>query len=113
MTAVGELWLTDFGGGNARGEPAKLRPSLVIGPPAIFGDRVPFVIVVPLTTTRRELPLHVEIESSPTTGLDETSYAQCELIRSVGRPRMMYRLGVAPVDAFVAVDRAVRTLLDH
>jgi len=33
------------------------------------------------------------VESSDTTGLDETSYIQCELIRSVNRPRLIHRLG--------------------
>lgn len=111
-TSRGELWLVDFGD-PGHGEPAHLRPALVIGPPSTFGSSFPFVIVCPLTTTRRGLSLHVEIEAQPATGLDTTSYVQCELVRSIHRRRLQHRLGVVDGPAWHAVDDVLRVLLAH
>ncbi len=112
MASVDDLWLVDFGDPHP-GEPARLRPALVLGPPDTFGPDFPFAIVAPLTTTRRGLSLHVEIESGGATGLDETSYAQCELVRSINRRRLVHRLGQISSDASHRVTSVVKTLLNH
>ena len=88
------------------------RPALVIGPPDTFGSGYPFVIVLPLTTTHRALSLHVEVEASVDTGLDKTSYVQCELIRSVNRNRLMHRLGTVDSRVGNQVSTVVKTLLN-
>jgi mRNA interferase MazF len=112
MASVDDLWLVDFGD-PFPGEPAALRPALVLGPPDTFGPDFPFAIVVPLTTARRGLSLHIEIESNAETGLDETSYAQCELIRSINRRRLVHRLGQIDPDASHRVTSVIKTLLSH
>ena len=112
MASIDDLWLVDFGDPYP-GEPATVRPALVIGPPDTFGADFPFVIVAPLTTTRRGLSLHVGIESDVETGLDETSFAQCELIRSINRRRLVHRLGQIDSGASHQVTSVVKTLLNH
>jgi mRNA interferase MazF len=111
MASVDDLWLTDFGEPYP-GEPAMHRPALVIGPPDTFGSGYPFVIVIPLTTTHRALSLHVEVEASVDTGLDKTSYVQCELIRSVNRNRLMHQLGVVDPEVGSQIGTVVKTLLN-
>ena len=88
------------------------RPALVIGPPDTFGSGYPFVIVLPLTTMHRALSLHIEVEASVDTGLDKTSYIQCELIRSVNRNRLIHRLGVVDHGVGSRVSTIVTTLLN-
>ena len=112
MASIDDLWLVDFGDPRP-GEPAGLRPALILGPPETFGSDFPFVIVVPLTTTRRGLSLHVEIEPGAETGLDGISYAQCELIRSINRRRLVHLLGQIDADASHQVASVVKTLLNH
>lgn len=112
MASVDDLWLVDFGDPYP-GDPATVRPALVVGPPDAFGRDFPFVIVAPLTTTQRGLSLHVEIESGAATGLDETSYAQCELLRSINRRRLVHRLGQIDSSASHQVTSVLKTLLDH
>ncbi len=112
MASVDELWLTDFGGPHS-GEPAFHRPALVLGPPNIFGSDFPVLIVAPLTTTSRGLSLHVEVEADEANGLDDTSYVQCELLRSVHRHRLVHRLGTVSGDVSAQVDSIVRVLLNH
>jgi len=112
MASVDDLWLVDFGEPYP-GEPAAHRPALIIGPPDTFGPGFPFVIVVPLTTARRGLSLHVEVEASVDTGLDTTSYIQCELIRSINRNRLAHRLGAIGPDVSNQVSTVIKTLLNH
>ena len=112
MASVDELWLVDFGDPYP-GEPAAHRPALVIGPPDTFGPAFPFVIVTPLTTTRRGLSLHIEVEANAHTGLGETSYIQCELIRSINRNRLVHRLGGVASDVGAQVADIIKTLLNY
>ena len=112
MASVDDLWLVDFGEPYP-GEPAAHRPALVIGPPETFGPGFPFVIVAPLTTTQRGLSLHVEVEASADTGVDETSYVQCELIRSINRKRLVHLLGTIDPEASSKVATIIKTLLDY
>jgi mRNA interferase MazF len=111
MASVDDLWLVDFGD-PFPGEAAWHRPSLVLGPPATFGEGFPFVIVLPLSTTDRGLSLHVEVEASEPTGLDRASYVLCEQIRSVNRRRLVHRLGTVDAETSTRVAGVVRTLLD-
>jgi mRNA interferase MazF len=112
MASVDDLWLVDFGD-PFPGEPAYHRPALVLGPPDTFGPDFPFVIVTPLTTTRRGLSLHVEVEATESTGLGETSYIQCELISSVNGRRLVHRLGAVDLATGEQVADVVRTLLNY
>lgn len=112
MASADELWLVDFGDPYP-GEPAHHRPALVLGPPHTFGAGFPFVIVCPLTTTHRGLSLHVELDTDSSTGLDDTSYVQCELIRSVNQRRLVHRLGAIDLATSHRVADIIQTLLGH
>lgn len=112
MASVDDLWIVDFGEPSP-GEPAAHRPAVVLGPPDTFGPDFPFVIVAPLTGTRRGLSLHVEVEATGDTGLDDTSYIQCELIRSINRLRLVHRVGAIGPDVSNQVAGVVKALLNH
>jgi mRNA interferase MazF len=112
MASVDDLWLVDFGKPDP-GEPASHRPVLILGPPDAFGPGFPFVIVAPLTTTRRGLSLHIEVEATTDAGLDTTSYVQCELIRSISRNRLVHRLGAVSPDISNQVATVIKTLLNY
>ena len=112
MASVDDLWLVDFGE-PFPSEPAFQRPALVLGPPDTFGKGFPVVIVAPLTTTDRALSLHVEVQATAHTGLEQTSFVQCELIRSINDRRLIRRLGTIDLDAAQRVDHVVRILLSH
>jgi mRNA interferase MazF len=112
MASVNDLWLVDFGDPYP-GEPAHYRPALIIGPPDTFGANFPFVIVCPLTTKFRGLSIHVEVDPSSQNGLDERSYVQSELLRSINRRRLVHRLGALEAIACQHVETVVRTLLNH
>lgn len=112
MASVDDIWLVDFGHAHP-GEPAHHRPAVVIGPPDTFGANFPFAVLCPLSTTARGLSLHVEVEADEQTGLDDTSYVQCELLRSVSRRRLIHRIGSVDPLTSQQIHDIVRTLLNH
>lgn len=105
-----EVWLADFGEPAGR-EQAGGRPAVVVSADELNESVAGVVIVIPVTTARRDLPSHAEIDPADS-GLDEISYAKCEDVKSISQQRMIARLGA--VDAAVAfrIGRALRFLLD-
>ena len=112
MASVDDLWLVDFGEPHP-GEPAFQRPALVLGPPDTFGTGFPVVFVIPLTTKDRSLSLHVEVQATTETGLRQRSFAQCELLRSINKRRLIDRLGSIDRDTAKNVHQIVRILFNH
>ena len=106
---VNEIWLVDFDPGHPA-EPAGYRPALVLGPPPGWLD-VPNVVVAPFTTTPCDLDSYIEVEPSEENGLEETSYLQCEQIRSVNQNRYVTTLGRLSASDRVKVDKAILDLL--
>jgi mRNA interferase MazF len=111
MDLVDSIWLVDFGP-NFPSEPGHKRPALVVGPTDGFADVLSNVFVVPLTTSRRGLNFHVEIEPGADSGISEISYAQCEQLRSISKRRLVHPLGVVDIEARFKVRRVLRMLLN-
>jgi mRNA interferase MazF len=106
----GEVWLVDFGEPIGR-EQSGRRPAVVVSSDLLSDSRAGVVIMVPLTTTHRDLPSHVEVDSRHS-GLDETSYAKCEDVKSISEQRLIGRLGAVRDDAIFQIERTLRFLLD-
>lgn len=106
----GDIWLVDFGEPVGR-EQAGRRPALVVSSDLLNEGPAGVVVVVPITTTRRGLPSHVEIEPGES-GLSDVSYAKCEDVKSISDRRMLTRLGTAQPDIVVRVGRVLAYLLD-
>jgi mRNA interferase MazF len=69
------------------------------------------ILVVPVTSARRDLPSHVEIEPGES-GLDHPSYAKCEDVKSVSERRLLDRLGVVGPEPLFGIGRVLRYLLE-
>ncbi len=82
-----DVWLVDFSV-PAGHEQGGRRPALVVSADQFNHGPVGLVIVVPLTTTARGVPLHVSVEP-PEGGLRERSFAMCEQVRSLSRDRLV------------------------
>jgi mRNA interferase MazF len=106
----GELWLLDLGDPVGR-EQGWTRPALVLSSDQ-WNRYAEILTVLPLTRTRHDLPTRVEIEPDPRTGLDATSYARCEDMRSVSQRRLLHRLGTVDAVVLSSVSRVVRTFLE-
>lgn len=106
----GEVWLVDFGEPVGREQSGK-RPAVVVSADALNESRAGAVVVVPITTTYRRLPSHVEIDRGAS-GLDEVSYAKCEDVKSISEQRLVGRLGAVGEEVMFQVARALRFLLE-
>lgn len=106
----GEVWLVDFGDPVGR-EQSGNRPAVVVSADALNDSPAGVVVVVPLTTSYRGLPSHIEIDQAGS-GLDEVSYAKCEDVKSISEQRLTTRLGAVGDDVMFEAARALRFLLD-
>lgn len=106
----GEVWLVDFGDPVGR-EQAGIRPAVVVSTDALNEGPAGGILAVPVTSTRRDLPSHIEIEPGES-GLDHPSYAKCEDVKSVSERRLVERLGVVGPEPLFAIGRVLRYLLE-
>lgn len=105
----GEVWLVDFGEPVGR-EQAGIRPAVVVSTDALNEGPAGVILVVPVTSAKRDLPSHIEIESGES-GLDHPSYAKCEDVKSVSAQRLIDRLGVVGPGPLFDLERVLRYLL--
>lgn len=106
----GEVWLVDLN--PIRGhEQGGRRPGLIVSVDQFNEGPAELVVLVPLTTTRRWVPLHVEIRP-PEGGVRGVSFAKCEDVRSVSRDRLTERWGHVSRDTMVLVEDRLRILLN-
>jgi mRNA interferase MazF len=110
MARRGEVWLVDFGEPVGR-EQAGVRPAVVVSADALNEGPAGVLMVVPITSARRGLPSHIEIDDGGS-GLDKVSYAKCEDLKSISERRLVHRIGAVAAAAMVDIERVVRFLLD-
>lgn len=106
----GEVWLVEFGEPVGR-EQAGSRPAIVVSADRLNEGPAGIVMVVPCTTSRRGVPLHIEVEPGES-GLDEVSYAKCEDLKSISDRRLLRRLGSVGSDVTHEIAGVLRILLD-
>jgi mRNA interferase MazF len=110
MASRGEIWLSDLN--PVRGhEQAGTRPVLVVSVDAFNHGPAQLVVVVPLTTRDREIPLRVPIEP-PDGGRRETSFAMCEAVRSISTERLVRCWGIVEQPTLARVEDRLRILLE-
>ena len=91
-------------------EQAGLRPGLVISVDPFNHGPADLVVVIPITSKRKGLPLHVPLEP-PEGGLKHQSYIKCEDVRSVSKERLGRRVGSVSHHTLTAVEERLRLLL--
>jgi mRNA interferase MazF len=106
----GDLWLIDLGEPVGH-EQGWTRPALIISSDG-WNAHAGTVTVLPLTRTKHGLPTRVEIEPGAANGLDETSYARCEDIRSISERRLVHRIGAVDRITLEAIASVMRTFLE-
>lgn len=103
----GDIVEIDFGT-PIGSEAGFVRPAIIATSDAFLRFRPNAVFAVPLTSTRRTFPSHVEIEPDETNHLDLTSYALVEQMRAVA----IERCGPPTGNVGPAVSRQITDLLD-
>jgi mRNA interferase MazF len=109
LPSRGEVWLVDLN--PTRGhEQAGRRPGLVVSVDALNHGPAGLVILVPITTRERGIPLHVRLEPGEG-GLRRPSFAKCEDVRSVSTGRLTSKIGQLSAGTMSLVDDRLRIVL--
>jgi len=106
----GEIWLVDFGEPVGR-EQSGVRPAVVVSADRLNEGPAGVLMVVPITSARRGLPSHVEIDDAAS-GLSQVSYAKCEDLKSISEHRLVHAMGSAGPVVMAGIERVLRYLLE-
>jgi mRNA interferase MazF len=106
----GEIWLADLHPTRRR-EQIGRRPVLVLSADFFNAGPADLIVVLPLTSTQRDIPLHVKI-SKGDAGTRNDSAILCETIRSISKDRLISRWGALSREAIAEVEDRLRILLD-
>ncbi len=105
----GEVWLADLGATRGH-EQAGRRPVLILSVDLFNAGPAQLVIVLPLTSTIRNVSAHIPIHP-PEGGLRRPSTILCDAIRSVTRDCLIARWGDVSSTTLADAGDAVRILL--
>ena len=105
----GEIWLADLRPTRGR-EQAGRRPVLVLSVDFFNAGPADLIVVLPMTSTQRDIPLHVKI-SKGDGGTRKESVVLCEAIRSISKERLVSRWGVLSREAMAEVEDRLLILL--
>ena len=106
----GEIWLADLRPTRGREQTGR-RPVLILSVDLFNAGPADLIVVVPLTSTQRDIPLHVRI-SKGDGGTRNDSAILCEAVRSISKDRLISRWGILSREAMAAVEDRLRILLD-
>lgn len=110
MPSRGDIWMVSLNPVKGH-EQAGIRPALIISVNQFNYGPAGLVVLLPITSRSRNIPLHVEI-IPPEGGLKEESFIKCENIRSVSSQRLLECLGIVSANTMEAVEDRIRILLD-
>jgi mRNA interferase MazF len=107
--ARGDIWLADLN--PVRGhELAGRRPVLVVSVDPFNQCRADLVVIIPITSTLRNIPFHVVVQP-PEGGLTNTSAVLCEAVRSISKDRLITRWGSLLPATMAMVEDRLRVLM--
>ncbi|AEM74705.1 type II toxin-antitoxin system PemK/MazF family toxin [Caldicellulosiruptor acetigenus] len=105
----GEIWLVDLN--PTRGhEQSGVRPAVIISVDEFNSCPADLVVVVPITSKNKNIPMHVEIQPEHS-GLAKTSFAKPEDIRSISKERLVKKIGQLPKEKLKEMEEKIRILL--
>ena len=81
---------------------------MIVSDDRLHHPNLRLAIVVPGTTTLRQLPLHVVVEADTDNGLDRPTAFQIEQVRAISTTRLLERLGKLDVETRHTVDEILR-----
>lgn len=109
LPSRGEIWLADLR--PVRGhEQAGRRPVVVLSVDAYNHGPAGLMVVLPVTTTDRRIPLHIPLKTGEG-GVKAPSFIMCDAIRSISSERILKPWGRIPSRVMRQVEDRVSILL--
>lgn len=90
----------------------KKRPCLIVSPDEI-NTYLQTVIIVPLTSTQRNLPTRILIKATPQSGLSNDSYAVLDQLKTVDKSRLSTPIGEISDEEKHAVSDILKEMFDY
>jgi mRNA interferase MazF len=109
LPSRGEVWLADLEPAFGH-EQGGRRPVLVVSVDSFNSGLSGLVVILPITSRTRQLPLHVLV-TPPEGGLRVPSAILCDAVRSVDRRRLLASWGVVSDATLALVEDRLRRLL--
>ena len=106
----GEVWFVNLNPTKGREQKGR-RPALVVSTNTFNRGPADLVVVLPITSKRKGIPLHVRIDK-PEGGVKAISYAMTEAVRSISKERLGKRWGSVSRATMVEVEDRLRILLE-
>lgn len=106
----GEVWLTSLDQAQAA-ESSRARLAIIVSTNVFNNGPAELVIVLPLTTRKQGIPLHVKIQP-PEGGSNRESYILCERIHCISRNRLIKKLGQVEESTMNSVDDKLAIILN-
>jgi mRNA interferase MazF len=106
----GEIWTVNLDPTRGRKQ-AGSRPALVVSTDTFNRGPADLVVVIPITSKGKCIPLHVAVEP-PEGGVKTTSFIKIEDVRSVSKDRLGKRWGSIAPQTLLDVDDRLRILLE-
>ncbi len=111
LPSRGDIWLVNLNPVRGHEQAAGTRPALVVSVDLFNHGPAGLVVVLPVTSKDKGIPLHVKLLASEG-GLKTESYVKCEDIRSVSIERCEKKIGHISPSILAEVDDRLRILLD-
>lgn len=93
-------------------EMKKTRPCVVVSPDEMNGV-LKTVIILPITSTQKELPTRVLIRATPTSGLVDDSYAVADQVKTIDKSRILSKIGQVSPDEEKALADALCAMFEY
>lgn len=106
-----DVWLIDFGHHPADPEQAFRRPAVIVSDDRLHHPKLKMVLVVPGTSTIRDIALHHVVHPDARNGLVAPTAFQLEKVRAVSSIRLFERLGELGATDTAAIDEILRYAL--
>lgn len=90
----------------------KKRPCLIVSPDEI-NTYLQTVIIVPLTSTQRNLPTRILIKATPQSGLSNDSYAVLDQLKTVDKSRLSAPIGEISDEEKHAISDILKEMFDY
>ena len=107
----GDVWFVDLSERPKGREQAGNRPALVLSTDKFNLGPADLIIVLPISSVAKGIPLHVEI-NPPEGGVKQRSFIKCEAIRSIDKVRLLELMGHVRDRTLEQVEDRIKILLD-
>jgi len=104
----GELWWVELDGTKGHEQHGR-RPALILSVDTYNSGASGMVILIPMTTTNRSLPVHVPVKP-PEAGVTQLGFIMCEQVRAASIQRIRTKLGQVNGLTLQNVEKVVRIL---